>query len=228
VDELVRVEDTVVPPGADPWGSSGLRVADVGAVPARTIYAADAWCEPGARIRLLFADQIDGVLTPAIETALACDGLIHELSLPLPLPNGSPVYVAADPATHWSVRVVSATPPIALADNIAGWQPAGGIGPSLHFETTEVSFSDVAGESGGPLMVVLDCAGPVQDIEVDVDRTGILGDAFETRRAACTPDGSRRSFTFDTGPTGYIVRHAAPAGTWTALSLLIPEATPGP
>ena len=228
VDELVRLDDAVVEAGSEAWGSSGLRLRQIGAVPARVIYAAQVWCEPGATVRLLFADHIAGVLTPTVETAIACDGLIHQLGLPLPLPNGSPVLVAAAPETRWSVLIASATPPVSLADDVPGWQGAGGIGPSLNFEDTEMSFSDVAGERGGPLMVVLECVGAAQDIAVYVDLEGILGDAFEAHTAKCGPDGERTSFTFDTEANGYIVRHAAPAGTWTALSLLIPAASPGP
>lgn len=228
VDELLRVDDAAVEPGAEAWGSSGLRLREIGSVPARVIYAAQVWCEPGAAVRLLFADRIPGVLTPSIETALACDGLVHDLALPLPLPNGSPVIVAAAPSTHWSVLIGSASPPVALASDVPGWRPAGGIGPSLHFADVELSISDVVGDSGGPLMVVFECAGKTQDIKVGVDREGILGDAFQAYTAACAPGGTRTTFTLDTGPNGYIVQHEAPAGTWTALSLLIPAASPGP
>lgn len=86
-----------------------------------------------------------------------------------------------------------------------------------------MSLSDVAGESGGPLMVVIECAGASRGIEVSVDLDGILGDAFQRYTATCRQDGQRTSFTFDTGPNGYIVRHAAPAGMWTALTVLIPD-----
>jgi hypothetical protein len=222
-DELIRLDDATVDATGNPWGSSGLRLRPVGEVAPRVVYGADLWCEPGATVRLLFADEIAGVLTPSVETALACDGLIHRLGLPLPLPNGSPVFVAAAPGTRWSVLISSATPPVSLADDVPDWQVAGGIGPSLQFENTEMSFSDSVGDQGGPLMVVIECAGATRDIAVNVDVEGILGDAFQTFTATCAPEGRRTSFTFDTGPNGYLVRHEAPAGSWTALSLLIPD-----
>lgn len=228
VEELARFDDATVESGAEPYGSSGLQLRAIDAVPARMFYAAQVWCEPRATIRLLFADRIEGVLTSAIEIALACDGLVHGLSLPLPLPNGSPVMVAAAPSTHWSVLIGSGTPPVALATDVPGWQSQDSTGPSLHFEDTEISISDVAGERGGPLMVVLECAGPSQEIELRADVKGILGDAFKTYPARCEPGGEQTTWTFDTPATGFIISHDARAGTWTALTLLTPIASPGP
>jgi hypothetical protein len=227
LEELIRVDDGTVESGAPEWGL-GLQLTHLGAVSARLTFASELWCEPGARLELLFADDTGGMLNPAIETEIACDGLVHALLLPLPLPNGSPVYVAAAATTRWSVVVTSPTPPVKMATDVPGWQLAGGFGPSLQFETTEVSFSDTVGDHGGPLMVVVECAGDTQDIDVSVDAKGILGDAFQHHVATCTPDGTRTSFTLDTPSTGYLVRHEAPAGTWTALSLLTPVAPPTP
>lgn len=228
LDELAQLQDATVEPGAESWGTSGLALRSLGGVPARQAYAAQLWCEPGGMIELVFGDTIDGVLRPTLEAAVACDGRFNEVPLLPTLPNGSPVFVAAPHGIRWSVRVESATPPIALAEDIPGWVVAGGVGPSLHFVESSVSFSDTAGDNGGPLMVVVECAGAERDIAVDIDRVGVLGDAFEHRSATCTRDGSRTTLTLDTGPSGYLVQQDAPLGTWTALTLLTKAGSPTP
>lgn len=228
IEALVDQQAATVDPGAEPYGSTGLRLRGLGGVPARQLYAADVWCPAGASVRLLFADQAGSTLLPSMDTALACDGLVHMLNLDVALPNGSPVLVAAAPGVPWSVRILSATPPVSLAEDIPGWVVVGGVGPSLHFVESSVSFSDTVGDRGGPLMVVVGCAGADRDIAVDIDATGILGDAFEQHTAACSAIGRRTTFTINTGPTGYLVRQDAPLGTWTALTLLVPEGSPSP
>jgi hypothetical protein len=225
--ELIRIEDSTVESDAPEWADD-LRFVQVGSVAANTKYWATVWCDAGARMELVFAEPVGASLVPAGRTAITCDGQAQVLALDLPLPNGSPVFVAARPTTRWSVLVNIQTPPVALVNDNPGWQLVGGIGPELHFETTEVSFSDTVGDHGGPLMVVVECAGATQQIDIAVDAKGILGDAFEHYVATCEPGGSRTAITIDTPPTGYIVRQAAPVGTWTALSLLIPLQSPGP
>ena len=228
IEELLRRDDHVVEPGALPWGGSAMGIQEVGAVPARLIYAAQLWCEPGVSMRLVFGDFIDGVLTADTETHILCDGQIHEQSLEIPQPNGSRIFVAAPQSARWSLLVESEEPPIATAREAPGWQQAMSYGPSLNISDSPHGVSLTAGdpELGDRVMVVLACTG-TDPIEVSIDDSEPLGDHFETFLATCAVGGAETSRTFEVD-TAALVSYEAPPWEWTAMSVLEPKPKAAP
>ena len=227
IEELIRLDDRITESGAAPWADAAMGIQEVGAVPARWAYAAQLWCEPGASMRLVLGDLIDGVLTADTETHILCDGRVHEMSLDIPQPNGSRVFVAAPPGARWSLLVTSAMPPIALASDVPGWQSSIGYGPSLNIDDDPHGVSMTGGDPEGErAMVVLACTG-TEPIEVSVDSSEPLGDDFETFLADCAEGGAETSKIFEVeGAT--LVNYTAPPWEWTAMSVLVPAPKEAP
>lgn len=228
IEELIRRDDQVIESGALPWSGSTMGIQEVGAVPARWIYAAQLWCEPGASMRLVFGDFIDGVLTADTETHILCDGQVHEQSLEIPQPNGSRMFVAAPPSTRWSLVVESAAPPIAAATAAPGWQHSVGFGPSLNINDSPHGVSMTAGdpELGDRVMVVLACTG-TEPIEVSIDKSEPLGDHFETFLASCAIGGAETSRVFEIEDFA-LVSYVAPPWEWTAMTVFEPKPKDAP
>jgi hypothetical protein len=229
LDELVRVDDRTIGPDGQQWADGRLVVQEIEPLPARLRYRAQLWCQPGHTLRLLFGDEVDddAVISPFTETHILCDGLVHDMAFEVPEVNGGRVYVASQSDARWSVLIESATPPVRYA-KVAGWQMNGAFGPELAFETHETSVSLGGVEGGGPLMVVVACAGPEQDIDVAVDVSEPLGDEFQHFTARCTTEGQETGKEFVTESDGYLANYTAPEGSWSMMTVLVPNpaATP--
>jgi hypothetical protein len=227
-EELVRFDDRVIQPGAEPSAGSAMELQELNAVPARWTYAARLWCEPGASMRLIFGDYIDGVFTADTESQILCDGLIHDLRLDIPQPNGSRIFVAATPSAHWSVLVTSARPPVTSASEAPGWQHSVSFGPSLNISDSPHGVSMTAGdpELGDRVMVVVACTG-TDPIEVSIDKSEPLGDHFETFLASCAVGGAETSRVFEIEDFA-LVSYVAPPWEWTAMTVFEPKPKDAP
>ena len=220
---LVEVQGITMPPdGGDSPTSGSMPLIELEAVSGRMDYLVRAWCNGGPAIRYIHGDEVDGRVVPATTTQVNCDGAMHTIGLGIPEPFGSRVYVAANPGTRFSVLVSSGQPPVSLAGDDPGWEPAGGLGPDLAFDTSIHSFSAVGATGGGPVQVVFDCAG-TGAVEVTVD----LGDVLETFVARCSTEGAINVQTFEASSYARIhVEYATRPGLWTALTILVPPHGP--
>jgi hypothetical protein len=228
IQELARRDNNMIGTNGEPWAGGAMSIQEIGTMAGRRYWATRAWCEPGNTIGVVLADRIEGTITAGTETRLLCDGLVHELSFDLAQPNGSRIFVAAPPEARWSIVVESATPPVDYAQ-VDGWRLEGALGPELSFETHESAFTSGL-EQGGRLMIVLDCVGPEQDVEVTVDVTVPLGDetGLEHFTARCTTEGQETGKEFVSTSGGFVASYTATAGTWSTLTILSPDpgATP--
>jgi hypothetical protein len=221
--ELLRVEEESTV-GGPTWAGSTLLARKAGSVGARWDYLAHAWCAGADAIRLIFGHEVDGgAFVPTTETLVPCDNRAHEAVMGIPEPSGTEVYVAAAPESRWSILVTGLQPPVALAEDLDGWQVVAGSGPGLEFDTTIYSFAGLSVDGGGAFMVVLDCAAPTAPVEVTVhDRGG--RDELGSFDAECSPDGTVTSRTFETSSyDGVKVEYEARFGQWTAMSILVPD-----
>jgi hypothetical protein len=223
--ELVRAELQSTTANGRRWVDSGLVVEEIGSVPARTGYEARIWCAGGDDVRLILGDDLEGTTVPNIETAVPCDSRIHDPGFAIPMPFGSRVFVAAAPESRWSILVGAEVPPIGLANDQPGWQRQVGFGPHLSFDSTEHGFSAPGVDGGGPVLIVIACAGNA-DIEVTVDAGRELDERQETLIAACTPEGAETSQSFELDGSTVHLTLAEPIGTWTAISILVPDPIP--
>ena len=222
-DPLVERQDATLQPGGPAATFLGGPAEEIGVVPAREAYTLRARCEGGDAIRYIHADFFDdGRLVPATTTVVDCDGRVHELQLAIPSPDARRVFVAADPAIRWSVLTSSETPPVALVQDQPGWQLSTGAGPDLTFSATTMSFTGPGVEGGGQIMVVMACAGR-GTIEVIVDVGVPRGTRVERFVADCAPEGAITGQTFDADGSSIDVTFPKPAGSWTALSIMVPD-----
>jgi hypothetical protein len=224
--ELVRVDEQVILGTAPTWGDSGLPLQKVGGLPARWQYATHASCVGGESVRLIVGHELgDGTLAATSETLFPCDNRIHDAWIGMPGPYGSDVYVAAPPEARWSILVSGEAPPIATAQDRPGWQMQVGFGPHLEFDPMEQRTSAPGIDGGGLVLVVVACAG-TSPIEVTVDLGRRVDVRQETFDVACTPDGAETGQTFDVNGSNVTLTYAAPVGTWTAISILVPDPLP--
>jgi hypothetical protein len=224
--ELVRAQDQTIVAPAPVWSDSGLLLQGVGAVPGRWEYATRSTCVGGETVRLIFGHDLEGGRFAATtETLVPCDNGVHDASIGIPAPDGSEVYVAAAPETRWSILISGEEPPIALAEDQPGWQMQVGFGPHLSFDGEEHGFSAPGVDGGGPVLVVIACAG-ADPIEVTADVGRRVGDRQETFVADCTPDGTETGQSFELDGSYVDLTLAAPVGTWTAISILVPDPLP--
>jgi hypothetical protein len=223
--ELVRAELQSTTANGRRWVDSGLLFEEIGSVPARTGYEARIWCTGGDDVRLILGDDLDGTIVPIIETAVPCDSRIHDPGFAIPMPFGSRVFVAAAPESRWSILIGAEVAPIGLAGDQPGWQRQVGFGPHLSFDPTEQGFSAPGVDGGGPVLIVFACAGP-SPIDVTVDVGATVGKRQETFTASCVPDGAETGQTFDVRASNVDLTYAAPVGTWTAISILVPDPLP--
>jgi hypothetical protein len=229
VEELARLDDQAML-STEAWGDTGLDLQELPPLPGRFEYLARLWCPFGESVRLILGDHLgnEPALSPETETVVRCDGLVQSLDLRMVEPHGSRVFLAAAPDARYSVLIASPEPPVALVQKMPGWQLSTGFGPEYAFETHGVSLSNGGVEGGGELLVELECAGPAQQVTVTVDLTEPLGNGNKMFLADCAPDGARTGKSFVTKGNGYAVDFTAPAGTWTALTALIPDPLPNP
>ena len=59
---------------------------------------------------------------------------------------------------------------------------------------------------------------------VDVGAT--IGERQEAFTASCLPDGAETSQSYDVKASNVDLTYAAPVGTWTAISILVPDPRP--
>jgi hypothetical protein len=202
---------------------AGTILQDIGAVGGRLAYRLQIRCTDGEAIRYIHGDYIEAAFVARTTTEVPCDGLVHGVSLGIAEPYGSRVFVAAAPESIWSVLVSAEQPPVELVQTQPGFRISGGVGPDYPFDTMGHSLSGMGAEEPGPVMVALACAG-TEPIEVAVD----LGPPNEVRHkmfeAACTPDGSVTTRTFTADGPDVSASYTSPPRTWTAMSILLPEA----
>jgi hypothetical protein len=221
-EDLVRVDDLTIEDAGQPWGVSNLDFQEIGAIPPRETYDASTRCVGTSPVRFILGDTIDGAIVADTETQVACQTSgLWDVGLGIAEPNGSRVYLAADPGARVSFLLTSATPPVTLTRSMPGWQISGGIGPDLAFEAHTMSYSG-AGVGEDHVLIVLACTGskPIEAIVEDGKQIGSHTQKFE---ATCSPDGATTSQTFKVTEGGVGVRYVAPKGTWTALSILVPS-----
>jgi hypothetical protein len=217
LEELLRLDAFFVEPGGLPWGTTGLEIQEVGAVPGREGYNLSSLCTAGSPVRLIFGSVIDGAIVADTETQFVCDPTrIRDMWLGIAEPDGSQLFVAATPKQPLAMLVTSAMPPFKLTQTLPGWQLSGGLGPEFAFETHGMTFGG-AGVGEDHIQVVMACTG-TQPIEVFVE------DAItQTFEAPCSPEGNTTVQTLHVTEQGVGVRYVAPRGTWTALSILVPS-----
>ena len=220
--DLVRVDDITVGDGGQPWGSSGLSIQEIGAVPPRETYGAAIWCLGTSPIRYILGDETGGVIVADTETQVSCSPSgVWSPDLRIAQPNGSVVFLAAIPGERLSFVLTSPTPPVALTQALPGWRLSGGLGPDYEFETTTHSFGG-AGIGEDHVEVVLACTGS-EPIDVIVEDGKQIGSHTQSFKATCTPEGNTTTELFQVTEQGVGVRYVAPKGTWTALSILVPS-----
>jgi hypothetical protein len=219
--ELVRVDESVIDPAAPAWGTSNLQVEEVGALPARTTYDARVWCEPDTAMRLIIGHEIAGRIVVDSESHIGCDGVARDLHLGLPEPDGATVYVAAERDAHWSAVVSSVQPPIELTQSKPGWHLAQGVGPNYTFGGQSYSISGEA-EGYDQVWVFLSCYD-TDPIDVTVEDGSPIGSRERGFQAPCQANGSTTSVGFNVTKQGVGVTYFAPQGSWTALSILVPN-----
>jgi hypothetical protein len=221
-EELVRLDDITVDDSGQPWGVSNLDIREIGAAPPRQSFLVKAWCRSASPIRYVLGSPVDGVIVPDTETQVACGPSgTWTTDLGIAQPNGTEVYLAAEPDSRVSFLITSATPPIALTESLPGWRISGGIGPDLAFDTHGMSFSG-AGVGEDHVQVVLACTG-MEPIEVIVEDGKLIGSHTQKFEATCSPAGATTSEIFKVTEGGMGARYVAPKGSWTALSILVPS-----
>ena len=237
-EELVSVVDETTEGAIALPGATGRLLREVGSVPGRERYVVRVSCGGGGSIRYVLGDEIDGEFITNTETQVRCDtdhdgqSDAHEAILAIPQPNGSRVYVAADPATRFSLLITGDPPPVALVREEPGWQLSAGFGPDLAFETNTHAFTGPGVEGGGPVLIAVSCAGTgTIEILVTLQHT-TEGPVTETSHAQfdaqCTPDGARTSQSFPDADDYVDVELTTSAGTWVAVSILVPDPLPTP
>ena len=225
-ESLVSEEDQSVLAGGRPDPDApGLSLQDLGALSGRYWYRVRASCVGDTAIRHIVANDVNGTYRALTTTFVPCDGAVHETFLDVPQPSGAELYVAATPEARWSILVSSEQPPVALAEDQPGWQMQVGFGPHLSFDGMEHGFSAPGVEGGGPVVIVFACAGDAP-IEVIVDVGRKLGEREETLLADCTPEGAETGQSFDLATGQVHLQYTAPVGTWTAISILVPDPLP--
>ena len=216
-EQLARWDDAPVDSGGQPWHETGLITQQIGALPGREGYNVTSRCAAASPIRLILGDVVQGVIEATTETQLACeDQVVRDMSLGIAEPDGSQVFLAAAPDQRASILISAATPPVALTQQVPGWQLSGGLGPEYAFETHGMSFGG-AGVGEDHIQVVMACTG-TKPIEVFVEDA-----VTQTFEATCSPEGNTTVQTFRVTEQGVGVRYVAPKGTWTALSILVPS-----
>ena len=180
----------------------------------------------GPSIRYIHGGEIDGAFKVATATQVPCDAKVHEGSLAIPHGFGGRVFVAAHPGTRFSILVASSPPPVAVTHSEPGWQLSASAGPHYAYETRIHNFTLPGVDGGGPVNVVLACVGPEAAIEVTVDFGVPIGARRDSFTAACSGEGATVGQTFDAEGSYVDISFSSPSGTWTALSILVPDPLP--
>jgi hypothetical protein len=227
--EVLQAVDTLTIPDGPAWPGTNTPFLELGGLPGRLAYEVHVSCVGSHALRYIFGDEIDGQLIGGTTTQLPCDGTLHHTLLDLAQPFGSQMYVAGEAGAIVSLMVSSEPPPIALVRELPGWRLSAGAGPDLAFDTTQ-AFTGPGVEGGGPVLIAVSCAG-VGTIDVLVTlKHGTEGQVSETEHAEfdaqCEPEGATTSQTFAAADSYVDVEFTATAGTWVAVSILVPDPLP--
>lgn len=118
--------------------------------------------------------------------------------------------------------LIATEPPVTLTRSLPGWLLSGGLGPTYAFED-HVERLGGAGDGEDHVQVVLSCTGTAP-IEIVVEDGTPIGAHRQQFEAACADEGQTSSHLFKVTEHGVSVSYVAPTGTWTALSILVPDA----
>jgi hypothetical protein len=229
--QVLDVVDTLTIPDGRAWPGTGLPFAELGGLPGRLAYEVDVSCVGSQALRYIFGDEIDGELIGVTTTQVPCDGRLHHTLLDLAQPFGSRMYVAAEAGAIVSLMVSGEQPPIELVRELPGWQLSAGAGPDLAFETTQ-AFTGPGVEGGGPVLIAVSCAG-TRTIDVTVrlehaTQPQVTEDTYAQFDAQCEPEGATTTRSFAAADAYVDVEFTAAAGTWVAVSILVPDPLPSP
>jgi hypothetical protein len=220
--ELVRSQfKTPAEEGSVGLPHDGLALTSLDALPARPGYRVQLWCQDGAALRYIHPDPASEEFVVSTSTQVPCDGNVHELALG-PEIYGTNVFLAATPGSQVAVLVTSPHPPISLANDRPGWQMSSGFGPHLDYEAGTQMVTGIGGEDGGPVLIVFACASTTAT-EISVEVGARSSETPETFTAACTPEGAETSQSFESDGISVDLTFTTTPGTWTAMSILIPE-----
>ncbi len=223
--EALTISDGPVWPGTD------LPFAELEGLPGRLAYEVDVSCVGSHAVRYIFGEEINGELIGVTTTQLPCDGALHHARLDLAQPFGTRMYVAAEAGAIVSLMVSAEQPPVALVRELPGWQLSAGAGPDLAFDTGTQVFTGPGVEGGGPIAIAVSCAG-TGTIEVTVRlqhsiTPQVTEDEYAQFDAPCEPGGAT-SQSFATADEYVDVEWTTAAGSWVAVSILVPDPLPSP
>jgi hypothetical protein len=229
--EVLQAVDSLTIPGGPAWPGTDTPFIELGGLPGRLAYEVDVSCVGSHALWFILGDEIDGQLIGQTTTQLPCDGTLHHTLLDLAQPFGSRMYVAAEAGAIVSLMVSGERPPIDLVRELPGWQLSAGAGPDLAFDRTQ-AFIGPGVEGGGPVLIAVSCAGAgTIDVLVTL-KHGTEGQVSETEHAEfdaqCEPEGATTSQGFAAADAYVDVEFTAPAGTWVAVSILVPDPLPSP
>ena len=230
--EVLQVVETLTIPDGPAWPGTDLPFTELEGLPGRLAYEVDVSCVGSHALRYIFGDEIDGELISVTTTQIPCDGTLHRAQLDLAQPFGTRLYVAAEAEAIVSLMVSAEEPPVALVRELPGWQLSAGAGPDLAFDTGTQAFTGPGVDGGGPILIAVSCAG-TGTIEVTVRlhhaAVGqVTEDEFAQFDAPCEPEGATTSQSFAAADDYVDVEYATTAGTWSAVSILVPDPLPSP
>jgi hypothetical protein len=229
--EVLNLVETFTTADGPAWPGTNLPFTEFEGLPGRLAYEVDVSCVGSRALRYIFGDEIDGELIGVTTTQVPCDGRLHHTQLDLAQPFGSRMYVAAEAGAIVSLMVSGEEPPVELVRELPGWQLSAGAGPDLAFETTH-AFTGPGVEGGGPVLIAVSCAG-TRAIEVTVrlehaTQPQVTEDTYAQFDARCEPEGATTTQSFAAADAYVDVEFTATAGTWVAVSILVPDPLPAP
>jgi hypothetical protein len=118
--------------------------------------------------------------------------------------------------------LIATAPPVTMTRALPGWLLSGGLGPTYALDN-RVERLGGAGDGEDHVQVILSCTGTAP-IEVVVEDGTPIGAHTQRFEASCSDEGQTSSHTFKVTEHGVSVSYIAPQGTWTALSILVPDA----
>lgn len=231
LENLSRVEELTILDGPA-WPGTDFAFTEVDGLPGRLGYVVDVSCVGSSALRYIFGDEIDRELVSGTATQIPCDGTLHHAELRLARPLGTRLYVAADAGATVSLMVRGEQPPVGLVQEQPGWQLSAGTGPNLAFDAHTQAFTGPGVEGGGPVLIAVSCAGTAS-IEVSVRLHRAAGQPVTEEVSAqfdarCDPDGATTSESFASADEYVDVEYTTTAGTWVAVSILVPDPLPSP
>jgi hypothetical protein len=229
--QVLNVVELTMPDGPG-WPGTDLPFTELEGLPGRLAYEVDLSCVGSRALRYVFGDEVDGTRIPVTSTEVPCDGALHHARFELAQAFGTRMYVAAEAGATVSLMVSGEQPPVGLVQELPGWQLSAGAGPNLAFDTHTQGFTGPGVEGGGPVLIAVSCAG-TGTIEIGVTlQHGTPGPVTETEHAQfdarCEPDGATTTADFPMADDYVDLEYTTTAGTWIAVSILVPDPLPDP